>query len=110
MEIEIGLGAVRERKVESMGHSKTETTERMEEEHRPPELLLDSEYVIGTKVGAEETAETQVTLKPPHQLPVVPARASREIAKGESGKRTPREGDGEVPAAMVLGGWTEKED
>ena len=97
MRKEIGLGVLRERKVESVGHSKTETTEKMELE-------------TGIKGGAEEIPEAQVTLKSPHQLPVVPRRQRPEIARGEIGKRNPREEDGEVPVAMALVGWTEKED
>ena len=71
---------------------RTVTTGRMEEGHRPPEVLFAS----GVKDGVEGNPKPLIPMKLQQLLPIILVRVSREIGKGEKETRGPKEGVGEV--------------
>lgn len=82
----------------SVVHLRTETTGRMGEGHRPPEML----YASGIKDGVEVNPKPLIPMKLQQLSPIIPVRLSREIGKGERGTRGPKEGDGEVAVEMLV--------
>ena len=62
------------------------TTGRMEEGHRPPEML----YASGIKDGVEVNPKYLIPMKLQQLQPIIPVRGKREIDKGEKGTRGPK--------------------